>query len=89
MENFSSKEAMKFNYILNMRLIAKYSVSDLYNYAIKLGNIQTSFGKIDAKSLSISNIIDDFLHVEVMRKIEKISCEEVDRVLKEIFFAGI
>ena len=88
MENFGSKEAMEFSCILNVRFTAKYSVQDLFNYANKLGIIQTSFGNIDAKNLSISNIIDDFLHVEVMQKIKEISCEEVDRVLEEIF-AGI
>lgn len=88
MEKFNSKEAMEFSSILNVRFTAKYSVQDLFNYAIKLGTIQTSFGNIDAKNLSISNIIDDFLHVEVMQKIKEISCEEIDRVLEEIF-AGV
>ena len=88
MEKFNSKEAMEFSSILNVRFTAKYSVQDLFNYAIKLGIIQTSFGKVNAKNLSISNIIDDFLHVEVMQKIKEISCEEIDRVLEEIF-AGV
>lgn len=88
MEKFNGKEAMEFSSILNVRFTAKYSVQDLFNYANKLGIIQTSFGNIDAKNLSISNIIDDFLHVEVMQKIKEISCEEIDKALEEIF-AGV
>ena len=82
---FNAAEVMKFGRILDEILTARYSVQDLFNYANKLGIIQTSFGKISAKELSISYIINDFLHVEVLRKIKEISCEEVDRVLKEIF----
>lgn len=85
---FNAVEVMKFGRILDARFTAKYSVQDLFNYANKLGIVQTSFGKIDAKKLSISDIINDFLHVEVLRKIKEISCEEVDRVLEEIF-AGV
>lgn len=87
-EVFNAAEVMKFGCILDEILTARYSVQDLFNYANKLGIIQTSFGKIDAKNLPISDIINDFLHVEVLRKIKEISCEEVDRVLKEIF-AGV
>lgn len=82
---FNAAEVMKFSRILDVRFTAKYSVQDLFNYANKLGIIQTSFGKMDAKKLSISDIINDFLHVEVLQKIKEISCEEVDRVLEEIF----
>lgn len=84
-EVFNAAEIMEFGRILDARFAARYSVQDLFNYANKLGIIQTSFGKIDAKKLSISDIINDFLHVEVLRKIKEISSEEVDRVLKEIF----
>lgn len=84
-EVFNAVGVMEFGRILDARFTAKYSVQDLFNYANKLGIIQTSFGKIDAKKLSISDIINDFLHVEVLRKIKEISSEEVDRVLKEIF----
>ena len=82
---FNAVEVLEFGRILGARFTAKYSVQDLFNYANKLGIIQTSFGKIDAKKLSISDIINDFLHVEVLQKIKEISSEEVDRVLKEIF----
>ena len=82
---FNAAEVMKFGRILDEILTAKYSVQDLFNYANKLGIIQTSFGKIDAKELPISYIINDFLHVEVLRRIKEISCEEVYKVLKEIF----
>jgi hypothetical protein len=85
---FNAAEVMEFGCILDEILTAKYSVQDLFNYANKLGIIQTSFGKMDAKKLSISDIINDFLHVEVLQKIKEISSEEVDRVLKEIF-AGV
>lgn len=84
-EVFNAAEVMEFGRILDVRFTAKYSVQDLFNYANKLGIVQTSFGKVDAKKLSISDIINDFLHVEVLQKIKEISCEEVDRVLKEIF----
>lgn len=85
---FNAAEVMEFGRILDAKFTAKYSAQDLFNYANKLGIIQTSFGKIDAKKLSISDIINDFLHIEVLQKIKEISSEEVDRVLKEIF-AGI
>lgn len=85
---FNAAEVMEFGRILDVIFTARYSAQDLFNYANKLGIIQTSFGKIDAKKLSISDIINDFLHVEVLRKIKEISSEEVDRVLKEIF-AGV
>lgn len=65
---FNAAEVMEFGRILDARFTAKYSVQDLFNYANKLGIIQTSFGKIDAKKLSISDIINDFLHVEVLQK---------------------
>ena len=51
----------------------------------EIARIKRSLDSIDAKKLSISDIINDFLHVEVLRKINEISSEEVDRVLKEIF----
>ena len=85
---FNAAEVMEFGRILDARFTAKYSVQDLFNYANKLGIIQTSFGKMDEKKLSMYDIINDFLHVEVLRKINEISSEEVDRVLKEIF-AGV
>lgn len=87
-EVFNAAEVMEFGRILDVIFTARYSAQDLFNYANKLGIIQTSFGKIDAKNLPISYIINDFLHVEVLRKIKEISSEEVDRVLKEIF-AGV
>ena len=43
---FNAAEVMKFGRILDEILTAKYSVQDLFNYANKLGIIQTSFGKI-------------------------------------------
>ena len=47
---FNAVEVMEFGRILDARFTAKYSVQDLFNYANKLGIIQTSFGKMDAKS---------------------------------------
>lgn len=85
---FNAAEVMEFGRIFDVILTARYSVQDLFNYANKLGIIQTSFGKMDAKELPISHIIYDFLHVEVLRKIKEISSEEIDRVLEEIF-AGV
>ena len=46
---FNAVEVMEFGRILDARFTAKYSVQDLFNYANKLGIIQTSFGKMDAK----------------------------------------
>lgn len=70
---FNAAEVMKFGRILDARFTAKYSVQDLFNYANKLGIIQTSFGEMDAKKLSISDIINDFLHAEVLQKIKEIT----------------